>query len=221
MPKIVVQDRAYSSIATAYQMLVANLKFLCFAQGFKTLAVTSTQRQEGTSTVCANLAWTLAQSGRRVLLVDGNLHHPAQHEIWGLPNQVGLSNVILGDAELKSAIAEVSPNLKVLTSGVLPSNPMALLDSQQISALIQQFSHTYDLVIIDTPSLKVAADALILGQKADGIFLVVRPGIVDSQNAAFAKQLLDKSGQHVLGLVVNGVIPQNEPQSYYYFAQES
>ena len=221
MPKIVVQDRAYSSIATAYQMLVANLKFLCFAQGFKTLAVTSTQRQEGTSTVCANLAWTLAQSGRRVLLVDGNLHHPAQHEIWGLPNQVGLSNVILGDAELKSAIAEVSPNLKVLTSGVLPSNPMALLDSQQISALIQQFSHTYDLVILDTPSLKVAADALILGQKADGIFLVVRPGIVDSQNAAFAKQLLDKSGQHVLGLVVNGVIPQNEPQSYYYFAQES
>jgi Mrp family chromosome partitioning ATPase len=76
-------------------------------------------------------------------------------------------------------------------------------------------------VIIDTPSLKLAADALILGQKADGIFLVVRPGVVDSHSAAFAKQLLDKSSQHVLGLVVNGVIPQNEPHSYYYFPQES
>jgi capsular exopolysaccharide synthesis family protein len=221
MPKIVGQNQAYSSIGTAYQMLQANLKFLCSASGFKTLAVTSTQRQEGTSTVCANLAWTNAQLGRKVLLVDANLHHPVQHEIWGLPNQVGLSNVILGDAQLHNAIAEVSPGLKVLTSGVIPSNPMALIDSQQFAALIEQFSQTYDLVIIDTPSLKLAADALILGQKADGIFLVVRPGVVDSHSAAFAKQLLDKSSQHVLGLVVNGVIPQNEPHSYYYFPQES
>jgi polysaccharide biosynthesis transport protein len=221
MPKIVVQDKTYSSIGTAYQMLQANLKFLCSAQGFKTIAVTSTQPQEGTSTVCANLAWTLAQLGRKVLLIDGNLHHPVQHEIWGLPNQVGLSNVILGDAQLKNAIAQVTPTLKVLPSGVIPPNPMALIDSQQIAGLIEQFSHTYDLVIIDTPSLNVAADALILGQKADGILLVVRPGVVDSQSIAFAKQLLDKSSQHVLGLVANGVIPKNEPQSYYYFAHES
>lgn len=221
MPKIIGQDRANSSISTAYQMLQANLKFLCFAQGFKTLAVTSTQHQEGTSTVCANLAWTLAQLGHKVLLVDANFHHPVQHEIWELPNRVGLSNVILGDTQLNNAIAEVSPNLKLLTSGVIPANPMALLDSQQIAALIAQFSDTYDLVIIDTPCLKVAADALILGQKADGILLVVQPGVVDAQSATFAKQLLDKSGQRVLGLVANRVDSQNEPQSYYYFPQES
>lgn len=217
MPKIVVQDQAYSSISTAYQMLQANLKFLCSVPGFKTIAVTSTQPQEGTSTVCANWAWTLAQLGRKVLLVDGNLHHPVQHEMWGLPNQVGLSNIILGEAEHKSAIAEVTPTLKVLTSGVIPPNPMALLDSQRIATLIEQFSETYDLVIIDTPALNVAADALILGQKADGILLVVRPGVVDSQTAAFAKELLAKSNQRVLGLVVNGVIPDREPHNYYYF----
>jgi Mrp family chromosome partitioning ATPase len=98
---------------------------------------------------------------------------------------------------------------------------MALLDSQRITLLIKQFSATYDAVIIDAPSLNVAADALILGNKADGILLVVRPGVLNSGTVAFAKELLKKSSQHVLGLVVNGVSPKNEPHSHYYFANES
>ncbi|MGH2414222.1 MAG: tyrosine-protein kinase family protein, partial [Microcystaceae cyanobacterium] len=123
-------------------------------------------------------------------------------------------------AEIRTAIAQVMDNLDVLTSGVVPPNPASLLDSKRMAGLIENFAANYDFVIIDAPSLTVAADAASIGQMADGVLLVVRPGVVDSVNAAFARELLEKSGQNVLGQVVNGVIPKNEPHSYYYFTQE-
>ncbi|WP_341736435.1 polysaccharide biosynthesis tyrosine autokinase [Microcoleus sp. CAWBG640] len=219
--QIVVRDSAHTSSSAAYRMLQANLRFLSSDKELKVIVVSSSLPQEGKSTVSANLAVAIAQLGRKVLLVDADMHCPVQHRIWELPNQVGLSNAIVGQAELKSAIAQVMENLDVLPCGVIPPNPMALLDSQRITSLIKQFAASYDAVIIDAPSLNVAADALILGNKADGILLVVRPGVLHSGTVAFAKELLKKSSQQVLGLVVNGVIPKNEPHSHYYFTNES
>jgi capsular exopolysaccharide synthesis family protein len=126
----------------------------------------------------------------------------------------------VGQAELGTVIKEVMVNLDVLTSGVMPPNPMALLDSQRMASLIEVFSANYDFTIIDTPSLRVDAEAQILGKKSDGVLLVVRPGVVDSASAALAKEFLQQSGQNVLGQVINGVIPENEPYSYYYFSKE-
>lgn len=85
-----------------------------------------------------------------------------------------------------------------------------------MAALIKKFAANYDFAIIDAPALNVAADAATLGQMADGVLLVVRPGVVDSVNATFAKEFLEKSGQNILGQIVNGVIPQNEPHNCYY-----
>jgi len=218
---IVVRDTPHTSSSAAYRMLQANLRFLSSDKELKVIVVSSSLPQEGKSTVSANLAVAIAQLGRKVLLVDADMHCPVQHRIWELPNLVGLSNVIVGQAELKSAIAKVMDNLDVLTCGVIPPNPMALLDSQRITLLIKQFSASYDAVIIDTPAVNVAADALILGNKADGILLVVRPGVLNSGTVAFAKELLKKSSQHVLGIVVNGVSLKNEPHSHYYFTNES
>jgi polysaccharide biosynthesis transport protein len=219
--QIVVKDTPHTNISAAYRMLQANLRFLSSDTELKVIVVSSSLPHEGKSTVAANLAATVAQLGRRVLLVDADMHRPVQHRIWELPNQVGLSNVIVGQAELKSAIAQVMDNLDVLSCGVIPPNPMALLESQRITSLIKQFASNYDLVVIDSPSLNVAADALILGKKANGILLVARPGVLYSGNVAFTKDLLKKSSQHVLGMVVNGVSPKNEPHSHYYFTNES
>ncbi|MEG4816458.1 polysaccharide biosynthesis tyrosine autokinase [Microcoleus sp. K5-D4] len=219
--QIVVRDTPHTSSSAAYRMLQANLRFLSSDKELKVIVVSSSLPQEGKSTVSANLAVAIAQLGRKVLLVDGDMHCPVQHRIWELPNQVGLSNVIVGQAGFGDAIAQVMDNLDVLTCGVIPPNPMALLDSQRLTLLIKQFSASYDAVIVDTPALNVAADALILGNKADGILLVVRPGVLHSGTVAFAKELLKKSNQHVLGLVVNGVSPKNEPHSHYYFTNES
>ena len=217
--KLVVRDNPRSPMSETYRMLQANLKFLSSDQELKTIVVTSSVPAEGKSTVSANLAAVMAQSGRKVLLVDADMRNPIQHKIWDLLNEAGLSNVIVGQTELRTVIKEVMNNIHVLSSGVIPPNPMALLDSQRAALLIKNFSDTYDFVIIDTPSLTVAADALILGKMVDGVLLVVRPGVVDSASAASAKEFLEQSGQNVLGQVVNGVTSENGPYSYY--AKES
>jgi polysaccharide biosynthesis transport protein len=219
-PKIVVRDTPRSPSSEAYRMLRANLKFISADKELKVIVVTSSVAKEGKSTVAANLAMAIAQMERRVLLVDGDLHRPVQHNIWDLPNNEGLSNLIVGQSDTRTAISRVMDNLYVLSSGLVPPSPASLLDSKRMATLIDSFRGSYDCIIIDTPALSVGADAATLGQMADGVLFVVRPGVVDVVNAAFAKDLLEKSGQNVLGQVVNGIIAKNEPYSNYYFNNE-
>lgn len=215
-PEIVVRDFPHSPFTQAYRMLQANLKFLNSDKQLKVIVVTSSVPGEGKSTVCANLAVAMAQLGRKVLLVDADMHRPVQDKIWELPNHLGLSNIIVGQTEARTAIKKITANLHVLTSGVIPPNPMALLDSQRMASLVEIFSANYDYTIIDTPALNTAADAAIVGKMTDGVLLVVRPGVVDSVSANRAKEFLQQSGQHVLGQVLNGFVPDNEPHSYYF-----
>lgn len=217
--RLVIRDFPRSLISESYRMLRANLKFMSADKELKVIVVTSSVPKEGKSTVAANLAIAMAQMEHKVLLVDGDLHRPVQHKIWELNNTQGLSNVIVGQVEVGTAINNVMNNLDVLTAGVVPPSPASLLDSRKMAGLIESFAANYDFVIIDAPSLTLAADAATLGQMADGVLLVVRPGVVDSVNAAIAIELLEKSGQNVLGQVVNGVIPNNEHHSYYFFQE--
>ena len=219
-PTLMVRDAPRSPISEAFRMLRANLKFMSADKELKVIVVTSSVPQEGKSTVAANLATSMAQMERRVLLIDGDLHRPSQHHIWELPNAQGLSNVIVGQVEVMAAIKKGMDNLDVLTCGAVPPSPASLLDSKRMASLIESFRSYYDYVIIDAPSLNLAADAATLGQMADGVLLVVRPGVVDSVNAAFACEMLEKSGQNVLGQVVNGVVPNNERHINYYFKEE-
>ncbi|MDJ0795927.1 MAG: polysaccharide biosynthesis tyrosine autokinase [Calothrix sp. MO_167.B12] len=219
--RLIVNYAPGSLISEAYRMLRANLTFVSSDKELKTIVVTSSVPQEGKSTVSANLALVMARMGRKVLLVDGDLRRPVQHHIWELPNREGLSHVIVGQSQVRTTIAKVSDNLDVLTAGVVPPSPASLLDSKRMATLIHDFAIDYDFVIIDAPALTVAADAAILGQVADGMLLVVRPGVVNSVDATIARDILQQSGQNVLGQVVNGVITQNEPRHYYYTEEES
>ncbi|PMB38986.1 lipopolysaccharide biosynthesis protein [Fischerella thermalis CCMEE 5205] len=217
--RLVIRDFPRSLISESYRMLRANLKFMNADKELKVIVVTSSVPREGKSTVAANLAIAMAQMEHKVLLLDGDLHRPIQHKIWELNNTQGLSNVIVGQVEVATAINNVMNNLDVLTAGVVPPSPASLLDSKKMAGLIANFAANYDFVIIDAPSLTLAADAATLGQMADGVLLVVRPGVVDSVNAAIAIELLEKSGQNVLGQVVNGVIPNNEHHRYYFLEE--
>ncbi|MEH2432683.1 MAG: polysaccharide biosynthesis tyrosine autokinase [Nostoc sp.] len=216
IPKIIGRDIPYFPLGNAYQVLQVNLKFLCSDKPLKSIVITSSVAKEGKSDVSANLAVTMAQSGRRVLLVDADMRNPMQHHIWGLTNATGLSNAIAGQVSLDAAIQEVMPNLEVLTSGILPPNPVAMLDSQRMATLISNFGIDYDFIIFDTPPLSGIADAAVLSTLTDGILLVVRPGVVDLNSANSAKEFLTQSGQKVLGIVINGVNTKNEPNSYFY-----
>ncbi|MFN6465864.1 MAG: GumC family protein [Nostoc sp. DedVER02] len=219
---IAVRDTPHSLTSEMYRMIQANLKFLSSDKVLKTIVVTSAVPKEGKSTVSANLAAAIAQLGRQVLLIDADMRVPSQHYLWQLSNSVGLSEVLIDQVEFDIAVSKVMDNLDVLTAGVRPPNPLALLDSKRMASLIENFSsqHNYDFVIIDAPPLLLAADALTLSQMTDGILLVARPGVIDSNSAAAAQEMLHRSSHNVLGLVVNGVIDKNESSSYFSYAKE-
>ncbi|WP_416350926.1 GumC family protein [Rivularia sp. UHCC 0363] len=221
IPQIIGRDIPEFPVGNAYQILQANLKFLCSDTQLKSIVVTSSVSKEGKSEVAANLAVAMASTGRRILLVDADMRHPIQHHTWGLTNAVGLSNVIIDRLNINAAVQEVLPNLDVLCSGVVPPNPIALLDSQRMAMLIDNFTQNYDFVIFDTPAVVGTADAAILSDLTDGILLVVRPGVVDLDSANAAKEYLTQSNQKVLGIVINGLNVKNEPNSYLYYTKEA
>lgn len=216
-PDLIVRDAPRSSVSESYRMLQANLKFLSSDHHVQVFVVTSSIPKEGKSTVVANLSLALGELGHRVLVIDADLRRPSQHQVWELPNTLGLSNVLVEQKPWNDAIRPEDDQLDILTAGVVPPNPVPLIDSHHMAVLLEEFHQAYDYVLIDSPPLAVAADALLLGKMTDGILLVTRPGLVDSGSAQSAKDALERSGQKVLGLVINGVIPENEPDSYYYY----
>jgi polysaccharide biosynthesis transport protein len=220
IPRIIGRDLPHYPLGDAYQILQANLKFLCSDKPLKSLVVSSSVCKEGKSEVAANLAVAMAQVGRRVLLVDADMRQPIQHHVWELTNAAGLTNAIVDQVPLDTVVQNVMPNLDVLPCGVLPPNPMALLDSQRMSALLDGFTSEYDYVIFDSPAISGTADAAVLSNLTDGMLLVVRPGVVDLNSANATKEFLNQSGQKVLGIVINGVNVKREPDSYFYYTKE-
>jgi polysaccharide biosynthesis transport protein len=221
VPQLPVRDMSRSVVSAAYRMLQANLRFISLDGQIKSVVISSAVPQEGKSTIAANLAVAMAQLGRRTLLIDADLYHPSQHQIWQLPNGEGLSNLVVAQAAAHDVIHRVMDNLDVLPSGLLPPNPLALLDSQRMANLVKTLSADYDFVVIDSSPLLVEAAALSLGKLADGLVLVARPGVLDSHSAKIAKELLGQSGQRVLGLVINSAVLAGEPSpSPYYDYQD-
>ena len=214
-----VIERPRSSISESYRLLQANLNSNS-DKTLKVIVVTSSVPKEGKSTTCANLAVVMAQLNYSVLIIDADIRHPSQHNIWQISNKVGLMNVIAAQSSLSgTALQRVMKNLDVLTAGVSTSDSDVFVDSRKIATLIEQCPNKYDYVIIDTPSLATAADASLLGKMADGLVIVTRLGLADSIKSKFAKEYLDQSDLNILGIVVNGVRPENEPYSYYHYAE--
>ncbi len=213
-------DVSMMPLKEAYQNIQVNLKLLDGESEKKVIAITSSVPQEGKSSVSANLAVARAQCGQRILLVDADMRRPSQHHVWEISNKVGLSNVLQQEAKWEDSVQNVMPNLDVLTSGTIPENPIALLDSSLMKAFIDSVSQHYDRVIFDTPPLIGIADTKVIGKLVDGFLFVVRPGVVDYGSATAAKKMLDTTGQKVLGVIVNGADMRNEPYYYnnYYYA---
>jgi polysaccharide biosynthesis transport protein len=213
--EIPARDNPYSSGSMAFEMLMTNLAFSVSDKELRAIVVTSSIPGEGKSLVAANLAVAKAQMGKRVLLIDADMRRPRQHEIWELQNFMGLSNVLVGQGEWLNLTKEVMYGLDVLTAGTIPPNPLAIVDSQSMATLIRETGKDYDFVIIDTPPLTLASEAQLLGKMADGILMVVRPGVANMDTIRAAKTMLEQSNQRVLGMVVNGV-NVDSGSGYYY-----
>ena len=213
--RIVTREEPDSFSSEVYRMIQANLKFLTSDKPPKVILITSSVPEEGKSTVTANLAAAISQLGRSVLLIDGDLRRSSQHQLWDVNNNKGVKDVITNQFSLASVISKPMPNLSLLTSGIVNSNPLSILDAPEMSDLVGRSRREYDLILIDAPPLAVTADVLTLSKLVDGIVFVTRPGVVEQESAELAQETLTNTGQKVLGMIVNGVKP-NDFDRYSY-----
>jgi non-specific protein-tyrosine kinase len=203
-PVLAMRADPRSAVAEAYRTLAASLQLA--GSGVQTVAITSPGAGEGKSTTIANLGIALAENGRRVVLVDADLRRPSLHELFGLGNREGLTNVLLHSEHAALPLQETgTPGLRLLASGPLPPNPLEALGSGRLEHVLSQARAQADLVLVDTPPAAVLADAALLAPRLDGVLLVVSAGHTKRDLAKRAKEQLERTGSNVLGVVLINV----------------
>jgi capsular exopolysaccharide synthesis family protein len=208
-----------SHAAEAFRTLRTNIQFSSLDDEIKTIVVTSTQPGEGKSTVISNLAVTMAQSGKKVLLIDCDLRKPTIHKKLGLSNQDGLTSLLAKEKKLEEVVQTTNVNnFYVLTSGPIPPNPAELLGSKRMKTFIAEIKEYFDAVLFDAPPVLAVTDAQILSTLCDGVMLVAAYGQAEKQGVLRAKEAINKVGGKILGAVINK-IPSNS-KSYYYYNYE-
>jgi chain length determinant protein tyrosine kinase EpsG len=172
--------------------------------GRKSLAITSPGRQEGRSWIAANLAVVFAQIGERTLLIDADMRHPRQHELFKLRNSVGLSALLTGRAGKETA-CRIHPQLRlfVLPAGILPPNPQELLGRPVFELVLERFTEQFDVILIDTPPIGECADAQIVAKRAGGALMLARRHRSRHTQLSAAMQRMTQAGANVIGSVVN------------------
>lgn len=191
-------------ITEAYKQVRTNLLFSLAAKDSKTVVVSSAIPTEGKSTTCANLAITMAQTGSRVLLIDADLRKPVQHKLFGLPNNKGLSTILVGFHSADESISQgVEENLDILPAGIIPPNPSEMVGSSQMKVFIEKMLNYYSCIFIDSPPVNVVTDAAILASQAAGIILVARQRYCTYAEYKKASEVIQFAGATILGTVIN------------------
>lgn len=206
-----------SPVSEAYRTLRTNLEFSSLDKPIKTIVVTSPGLGEGKSTTLANLAVTLAQAEREVILVDCDLRRPSQHEIFGLSNGVGLTTMVVDDGAMKDPplLDTGVAGLRLLASGPLPPNPSELVGSRRMAEIIGVLGERSDIALFDAPPIVAVTDAAVLASRVDGVLLVIKAGATKRDHAQRANALLEKVNAHLLGVVLNNIKMDTSYSSYY------
>lgn len=215
---LITLEQSKSPISEAFRTLRTNVQFTSVDSETKKIMITSAGPREGKSYTVANLAVSMAQAGKTVLVIDADLRNPTQHKIFKLENGQGLSVALVQDQDYRTYLRETAvPGLLVLTGGPIPPNPAELVGSKRMKRLIEEVSEQFDVILIDTPPIVAVTDAAILAQEVDGVILVLASGEVNKDFAQRAKELLDKVGAKILGAVLNKADMKTSEYYYYYY----
>lgn len=203
----------------AYKSLRTNLEFLSATTNYKTLLITSSVPEEGKSNVAVNLALTLSATGKKVVLVDGDLRKGTLgHYLHQPKNHAGITSLMAGTATLQEIETPVNQTLHYVPVGPLPPNPVEMLSSEKMQRFFEHLKEQADYVIVDTPPVSVVTDAAVLSRFADGVILVVRPGITTIQGAQLSKKNMEAVNAKLLGVILNAydVRKSGRKDGYYY-----
>ncbi len=202
--ELLPHENTRSAVSEAYRAFRTSLLF-SRAGGVKIVAVTSVLPREGKSATAANLAIVLAQLGRRVLLVDADLHRSRIHTLFGVPNRAGLVSILAEGVEPSRVIVKTKvPGVFVVPAGPETPNPSALLSSDAMRQFLDLAASNFDHVVIDTPPVLATYDVLVFGQYTDGVVLCVRAGQTPRDQVREVRDKLLRGGVSILGVVLNG-----------------
>lgn len=215
---LISHNSPMSPFAESYHFLATEVLLDSKAADTRSIMVaTAKPNQGGTSTIC-NLAITLAQAGRRVVLIDADLRRPSLHKLFRVPNDLGLADVLRDNAAVMACM-KTTPvdNLALMTAGSNIDNPWALLRNSRLAVLIEELKQVADYVLVDVPSAIVFADAATVASIVDSILVVVRANESPRGSEFQIKGLLNKANANILGVVLNDV-PAEEVDSFHYYA---
>ncbi|NKF21888.1 polysaccharide biosynthesis tyrosine autokinase [Solimonas marina] len=200
----------------ALRSLRTSLQFALLEAGNNLIALSGPTPGLGKSFVSINLACVLAQGGKRVVVIDGDLRRGHLHKYVGAAAAPGLSDYIAGDVELPAVLKPTQvKGLTLLANGTTPPNPAELLMHDRFTALLQQLSHEYDLVIIDTPPILPVADASIIGRSAGCVFLILKEGEHPMRSIDESLRRFRQAGVQIRGVIFNQVGAAGGGYSYY------
>ncbi len=212
-----------SPASEAYKTLRTNIQFMALDSLTKSILIVGAHPECGKTTTVVNLGLSMAQAGSSVLIVDTDLRRPRIHNIFRCKNFFGLTSMLI-EANLNLTAARhktAIPNLDIIPSGPTPPNPAELLASRKMKHILKEFQNRYDFVVLDSPPIMSMADAAILAQLADATILVVGYASTTREEAQRVNQQLQMAKANLIGVVINGMPPNQDPYGYYgYYYQD-
>ncbi len=214
---LITVEKPKSVISEKYRGIRTNILFSTADNDVETIVFTSEKPDAGKTTVSANVAITYAQAGYKTLLIDGDMRKPTQHYIFNTDNTDGFSNLIINKTDYSKAIHKTDiVNLDLLTSGPIPPNPSELIGSEKSLEVFEYLRNEYDFIIIDTPPVNTVTDAQLFAEIAKYVVYVVDVQKNDRKAVKKGKELIEKAGAKILGVVLNKA-PEDKSSSYYYY----
>ncbi|SFI26406.1 polysaccharide biosynthesis tyrosine autokinase [Planctomicrobium piriforme] len=214
-PALCYYHRPGSREAEAYRSVRTTL-FVSMREDHKVVQVSSAAPGEGKSTTAANLAIAIAQSGKKVLLVDCDLRRPTQHTLFQVPQEVGLTDVLLREIDWQNAVRPTQiENLSLMTAGLCPENPAELLSTGTLQVMLRRAREEYDVVLLDSPPILAVSDPCIISPHADGLLLVVRMKKTKRATVQRVHETLQSHGVQVYGVIANDFQPTTSGESGY------
>jgi capsular exopolysaccharide synthesis family protein len=217
-----VEEGPDSQHAEAYRVLRTHLLFSRKDDKLNSVVIISAGMGEGKSTTALNLATVFAQAGQRVVIVDSDLRRPTLHKILRVSNNLGLTNYLLKQNTLEQVIQTTPvPTLDFMASGKLPSSSMSILNSAPMKDLIAELKQHYDFVFFDSPPILGVSDAAVLASEVDMAIQVIQYRRYPQPMTIRAKQLIEKAGGNLVGIVLNNItMSQDEGYYYYYYSRD-
>ncbi len=215
---LVMVNNPQSPPSEAYRILRTNLQFASIDEPVRTLLVTSADPSEGKTITVANLAVALAQSGRRVVILDCDMHRPRLHRIFNAVNNVGVTSALLSESLDPTPFLQRTdvPNLRIMTTGPLPPNSAELLGSQRMQTLLTELRAQADFVLVDSPPVLALSDAPVISTQVDGVLLVVHAGRTRRETLKRAQAVLRQVNANLVGVLLNRVSRRSKGYYYYY-----